>query len=66
MKEIDDILTNLKRKIVKPIYYLYGEEPYYIDKLADYIEHNLLTEEEKGFNQTVYKQKAIGRSLQSL
>jgi DNA polymerase-3 subunit delta len=30
-----------------------GEEPYYIDKLSDYIEQNILTEEEKGFNQTV-------------
>jgi DNA polymerase-3 subunit delta len=30
-----------------------GEEPYYIDRLSDYIEKNLLTEEEKGFNQTV-------------
>jgi DNA polymerase-3 subunit delta len=30
-----------------------GEEPYYIDKLSDYIEQNVLTEEEKGFNQTV-------------
>ena len=30
-----------------------GEEPYYIDKLSDYIEGKVLTEEEKGFNQTV-------------
>lgn len=30
-----------------------GEEPYYIDKLSDYIEENILSEEEKGFNQTV-------------
>jgi DNA polymerase-3 subunit delta len=30
-----------------------GEEPYYIDKLSDYIEQNVLAEEEKGFNQTV-------------
>lgn len=30
-----------------------GEEPYYIDKIAEYIEDNLLTEEEKGFNQVV-------------
>jgi DNA polymerase-3 subunit delta len=30
-----------------------GEEPYYIDKLSDYIEENILLEEEKGFNQTV-------------
>lgn len=30
-----------------------GEEPYYIDRLSDYIDQNLLSEEEKGFNQTV-------------
>jgi DNA polymerase III subunit delta len=30
-----------------------GEEPYYIDKLSEYIEQNVLSEEEKGFNQTV-------------
>lgn len=30
-----------------------GEEPYYIDKIADYLEDNLLAEEEKGFNQMV-------------
>jgi len=30
-----------------------GEEPYYIDKLSDYIEENVLSEDEKGFNQTV-------------
>lgn len=30
-----------------------GEEPYYIDKISDYIEKNVLTEDEKGFNQVV-------------
>ena len=30
-----------------------GEEPYYIDRLSDYIEQNVLSEDEKGFNQTV-------------
>lgn len=30
-----------------------GEEPYYIDKISDYIEDNVLAEEEKGFNQMV-------------
>ena len=53
MKEIDDILTNLKRKIVKPVYYLYGEEPYYIDVISDYIESYFLDESEKEFNQSV-------------
>lgn len=30
-----------------------GEEPYYIDQISAYIDQNLLSEEEKGFNQTV-------------
>jgi DNA polymerase-3 subunit delta len=59
MKEIDDILTNLKRKIVKPVYYLYGEEPYYIDVISDYIEQHFLDESEKEFNQKVIYGKDI-------
>ena len=48
-----DILTDLRKKQFKPIYYLMGEEPYFIDIIANYIEENVLTEEEKGFNLTV-------------
>jgi DNA polymerase-3 subunit delta len=36
-----------------PLYFLWGEEPYYIDLISNYIEKNLLSEEEKGFNQMV-------------
>lgn len=53
MDEIIKIVKDIDDKKVKPFYFLMGEEPYYIDKLSDYIEQNLLTEEEKGFNQTV-------------
>ena len=35
------------------MYFLMGEEPYYIDKLSDFIEQNVLSDEEKSFNQTV-------------
>jgi DNA polymerase-3 subunit delta len=42
----------LKNGNIKP-FILMGEEPYYIDKLSDFIEEKVLTEEEKGFNQTV-------------
>lgn len=49
----DDILKELKAKQYRPIYYLMGEEPYYIDLIADYIADNVLTETEKEFNQTV-------------
>jgi DNA polymerase-3 subunit delta len=49
----EDILQNLKNKIYHPVYFLMGEEPYFIDKITDYIAQNVLNEAEKGFNQTV-------------
>ena len=53
MDEVVKIVNDIKSGNIKPIYFLMGEEPYYIDKLSDYIEENVLTEDEKGFNQTV-------------
>jgi DNA polymerase-3 subunit delta len=53
MKEIDQLLLDLKRKIFKPVYFLSGEEPYYIDVISDYIENNALDEADREFNQTV-------------
>lgn len=53
MDEIIKIVNDIKAGNIKPIYFLMGEEPYYIDKISDYIEENVLTEDEKGFNQTV-------------
>jgi DNA polymerase-3 subunit delta len=53
MDEVLKIVKDIKAGNIKPIYFLMGEEPYYIDKLSDYIEQNVLSEEEKGFNQTV-------------
>lgn len=53
MDEVVKIVNDIKAGIIKPIYFLMGEEPYYIDKLTEYMEANLLAEEEKGFNQTI-------------
>jgi DNA polymerase-3 subunit delta len=53
MDEVVKIVNDIKEGKIKPIYFLMGEEPYYIDRLSDFIEKNVLTEEEKGFNQTV-------------
>lgn len=53
MDEVLKIVNDIKAGNIKPIYFLMGEEPYYIDKLSDYIEQNVLSEEERGFNQTV-------------
>jgi len=47
------ILADLKQHKFAPIYFLQGEEPYYIDLISDYIEKNALQETEKGFNQVV-------------
>lgn len=46
----DDILRDLKAKKVAPVYYLMGEEDYFIDKLSDAIVEAVLTEDEKDFN----------------
>jgi DNA polymerase-3 subunit delta len=48
-----NIVADIKKGVVKPIYFLSGEEPYFIDQISDYIEDNLLDEADKGFNQVV-------------
>ena len=53
MEEVVKIINDIKAGNIKPIYFLMGEEPYYIDRITEYLEENLLTEEEKGFNQMV-------------
>jgi len=47
------IITDIKKGNLAPIYFLMGEEAYYIDGISNYIEQTVLTEEEKGFNQMV-------------
>lgn len=49
----EEIVRDLKNRIYKPVYFLMGEESYYIDKISDYVAQNVLNETEKEFNQTV-------------
>ncbi len=49
----DALFKELKKKTYRPIYFLCGEEPYFIDVITDYIAENVLSETEKDFNQTV-------------
>jgi len=53
MDEVLRIIKDIQAGNIKPIYFLMGEEPYYIDKLSEYIENNILQEHERDFNQTV-------------
>ena len=55
----EQIITDLKNKIYKPIYFLMGEEPYYIDIITDFITKNVLTESEKALNQVILFGKDI-------
>jgi DNA polymerase III subunit delta len=53
MREFDELIVELKNKIYKPIYFLMGEESYYIDQITDYISKHVLSDAEKTFNQLV-------------
>ena len=54
MNNVSNIVSEITKGNVKPIYFLMGEEPYYIDKISDFIEDYILEETEKEFNQTVF------------
>jgi DNA polymerase-3 subunit delta len=54
MATANDIIKDLKNRKFKPLYLLHGEEPYYIDLISNYIEDEVLSDAEKGFNQTVF------------
>lgn len=53
MDEVKKIIEDIKNGKIAPIYFLMGEEPYFIDIISDYIQNNILSEDEKGFNQMV-------------
>ncbi len=53
MDEVKALVSDIKNRNLKPIYFLMGEEPYYIDKVSDFIQETILSEEERGFNQMV-------------
>lgn len=55
----ETILSDLKNKKYVPIYFLMGDESYFIDKITDYISANVLTESDKAFNQTVLYGKDV-------
>jgi DNA polymerase-3 subunit delta len=48
-----EIIKDIKNRKFKPLYLLHGEEPYFIDRIGTFIEDYVLSDAEKGFNQTV-------------
>lgn len=51
---VEKIITDWKKGHFKPVYWLEGEEDYFIDKAVDYAEHHILSESESSFNLTVF------------
>lgn len=51
---VEKILSDWKKKSFRPVYWLEGEEDYFIDQIIDYAEHSILPESEAGFNLTVF------------
>ena len=50
----EKILTDLRKKVYKPVYWLEGDEEYFIDQVISFAEHSILSPEEASFNQTVF------------
>ena len=59
MNATNQLITDIKGGNIAPIYFLMGEEAYYIDRISDFIESHVLAEEEKGFNQMVLYGKEV-------
>lgn len=55
----EDILKRLKENEYAPIYFLTGNEVFYIDEIAEYIEEHALSESQKGFNQIILYGKDV-------
>ena len=49
----EQIVTDIQNEVYHPVYFLTGEEPYYIDRVSDLIQESVLSEEEKTFNQII-------------
>jgi DNA polymerase-3 subunit delta len=51
---VEKIISSWKKQVFKPIYWLEGEEEYFIDKAIDFAEHKILPESEAAFNLTIF------------
>ncbi len=60
IQKAQNIINDIRKGNIAPVYFLMGEESYFIDLISKYIETSILTEEEKGFNQTVWYGRDIG------
>jgi DNA polymerase III subunit delta len=53
LKQPEDVIKDIKKREFAPIYFLHGEESFYIDRITNLLEESVLPPAEKGFNQTM-------------
>ncbi|MDZ4839730.1 MAG: DNA polymerase III subunit delta [Bacteroidota bacterium] len=58
-QSFEQIIKSLQQRKYESVYFLHGTESYFIDAISDFIETNVLSDAEKGFNQAVYYGKDI-------
>ncbi len=49
----EELMSELKKGAFQPLYFLHGDEPYYVDMVSDYIQTSVLSEAEQSFNQSI-------------
>ncbi len=59
----DKIYTDINNGKYAPIYFLMGDEPYYIDKISDLLSQKVLSDDEKAFNESILYGKDIDASM---
>ncbi len=67
VESFDKIISDLKKKEYSPVYFLSGDEPFYIDQITNYIQENVLNESELTFNLTIVygKDSDVGNIIDS-
>ncbi len=50
----NNIIDDLRKEKFKPVYWLEGDEDFFIDEIINFAEHHLLSDSEAGFNLTVF------------
>lgn len=64
MFTFQEIQRDIKNKVFYPIYFLYGEEAFFIDEITNHLEQSILDEASKGFNQTIlYGRDVVARDI---
>lgn len=51
---VDKVISDWKKKIYKPVYWIEGDEEFYVDMLVNYAEQHILSESEASFNLTIF------------